>query len=468
MPFLLAFFIAIASVNAKEVQPSPADVARRQAELALAAGRTAEARYWYQEAIGYNGEAAGIGGDPALVYNLAVLNYGDGVTRNLHELLDYAAASGISAADVLLGDLYESGRSGFPHDPSRAREHWQRAAAVGDNRARLRLAVDDPAMLDAAAAAGDPTALWLLASQEEQTGDAARALADYRRAAANGSTAAMTRLGLHYLSLSPPRHFSALHYPGLNPQRHFTALRNAGLSPLRHIREIPGANRKPSHTFAARYWLEKAAARGDSVAENYLRYLYLEQTPGGYTARTTARRLARLAVAQTQSYDYSNPPQAGTLQYCERHGHGRECAYLGGWYYWHGQYDVARHYWEQAIHFDNYYAQMSLGSMDYAAGDHAAAYQRWDSAIRRRMADVYLDRAYIYARCEPYLSDVEEQKRQYWCALAEPILDDYGRRRYRIICEPSLHLVPNLPPGCEALTGKHLLPKKRNIREGIE
>ena len=135
MPFLLAFFIAIASVNVKEVQPSPADVAHRQAELALAAGRTAEARYWYQEAIGYNGEAAGISGDSALVYNLAVLNYGDGVTRNLHELLDYAAASGISAADVLLGDLYESERSGFPHDPSRAREHWQRAAAVGDNRA---------------------------------------------------------------------------------------------------------------------------------------------------------------------------------------------------------------------------------------------------------------------------------------------------------------------------------------------
>ena len=125
LPILLAFFIAIASVNAKEVQPSPADVARHQAELALAAGRTAEARYWYQEAIGYNDESASIGGDPALVYNLAVLNYGDGVTRNLHELLDYAAASGISAADVLLGDLYESGRSGFPHDPSRAREHWQ-------------------------------------------------------------------------------------------------------------------------------------------------------------------------------------------------------------------------------------------------------------------------------------------------------------------------------------------------------
>ena len=98
MPFLsilLAFFIAIASINAKEVQPSPADVARCQAELALAAGHTAEARYWYQEAIGYNGEAAGIGGDPALVYNLAVLNYGDGVTRNLHELLDYAAASAL-------------------------------------------------------------------------------------------------------------------------------------------------------------------------------------------------------------------------------------------------------------------------------------------------------------------------------------------------------------------------------------
>ena len=236
LPILLAFFIAIASVNAKEVQPSPADVARHQAELALAAGRTAEARYWYQEAIGHDGESASIGGDPALVYNLAVLNYGDGVTRNLYELLDYAAASGISAADVLLGDLYESGRSGFPHGPSRAREHWQRAAAVGDNRVRLRLAVDDPAMLNAAAAAGDPTALWLLAAQEEQTGDAARALADYRQAAANGSTAAMTRLGLHYLSLSPP------------------------------------------HTFAARHWLEKAAARGDSVAENYLRYLYLQQS----------------------------------------------------------------------------------------------------------------------------------------------------------------------------------------------
>ena len=281
LPILLAFFIAIASVNAKEVQPSPADGARHQAELALAAGRTAEARYWYQEAIGHNGESASIGGDPALVYNLAVLNYGDGVTRNLYELLDYAAASGISAADVLLGDLYESGRSGFPHGPSRAREHWQRAAAVGDNRARLRLAVDDPAMLNAAAAAGDPTALWLLAAQEEQTGDAARALADYRQAAANGSTAAMTRLGLHYLSLSPP------------------------------------------HTFAARHWLEKAAARGDSVAENYLRYLYLQQSSDSPAARTTARWLARLAVAQAKTDDDPTPPRANLIRHCELHQNRR-------------------------------------------------------------------------------------------------------------------------------------------------
>ena len=360
LPILLAFFIAIASVNAKEVQPSPADGARHQAELALAAGRTAEARYWYQEAIGHNGESASIGGDPALVYNLAVLNYGDGVTRNLYELLDYAAASGISAADVLLGDLYESGRSGFPHGPSRAREHWQRAAAVGDNRARLRLAVDDPAMLNAAAAAGDPTALWLLAAQEEQTGDAARALADYRQAAANGSTAAMTRLGLHYLSLSPP------------------------------------------HTFAAPHWLEKAAARGDSVAENYLRYLYLQQSSDSPAARTTARWLARLAIAQAKTDDDSTPPRANLIRHCEIWG-GPSCIKTGDWYYRQGRYAAARYYWEKSVKADyDDTVRMLLGSMDYDAGNHAAAYRHWDNAIRHRMANEYLARAWTAWPCYPY------------------------------------------------------------------
>ena len=412
MPFLLAFFIAIASVNAKEVQPSPADVARRQAELALAAGRTAEARYWYQEAIGYNGEAAGISGDSALVYNLAVLNYGDGVTRNLHELLDYAAASGISAADVLLGDLYESGRSGFPHDPSRAREHWQRAAAVGDNRARLRLAVDDPAMLDAAAAAGDPTALWLLASQEEQTGDAARALADYRRAAANGSTAAMTRLGLHYLNLSPP------------------------------------------HTFAARQWLEKAAARGDSVAENYLRYLYLQQSSDSSAARTTARWLARLAIAQAKTDDDPTPPRANLIRHCEIWG-GPSCIKTGDWYYRQGRYAAARYYWEKSVKADyDDTVRMLLGSMDYDAGNHAAAYRHWDNAIRHRMANEYLARAWTAWPCYPYNVPAHDKVRREWCRLAEPLLDDGTRPRYWKACEESpmasrLYIsLPPIPAGC--------------------
>lgn len=412
MPFLLAFFIAIASVNAKEVQPSPADVARRQAELALAAGRTAEARYWYQEAIGYNGEAAGISGDSALVYNLAVLNYGDGVTRNLHELLDYAAASGISAADVLLGDLYESGRSGFPHDPSRAREHWQRAAAVGDNRARLRLAVDDPAMLDAAAAAGDPTALWLLASQEEQTGDAARALADYRRAAANGSTAAMTRLGLHYLNLSPP------------------------------------------HTFAARQWLEKAAARGDSVAENYLRYLYLQQSSDSSAARTTARWLARLAIAQAKTDDDPTPPRANLIRHCEIWG-GPSCIKTGDWYYRQGRYAAARYYWEKSVKADyDDTVRMLLGSMDYDAGNHAAAYRHWDNAIRHRMANEYLARAWTAWPCYPYNVPAHDKMRREWCRLAEPLLDDGTRPRYWKACEESpmasrLYIsLPPIPAGC--------------------
>ena len=412
MPFLLAFFIAIASVNAKEVQPSPADVARRQAELALAAGRTAEARYWYQEAIGYNGEAAGISGDSALVYNLAVLNYGDGVTRNLHELLDYAAASGISAADVLLGDLYESGRSGFPHDPSRAREHWQRAAAVGDNRARLRLAVDDPAMLDAAAAAGDPTALWLLASQEEQTGDAARALADYRRAAANGSTAAMTRLGLHYLNLSPP------------------------------------------HTFAARQWLEKAAARGDSVAENYLRYLYLQQSSDSSAARTTARWLARLAIAQAKTDDDPTPPRANLIRHCEIWG-GPSCIKTGDWYYRQGRYAAARYYWEKSVKADyDDTVRMLLGSMDYDAGNHAAAYCHWDNAIRHRMANEYLARAWTAWPCYPYNVPAHDKMRREWCRLAEPLLDDGTRPRYWKACEESpmasrLYIsLPPIPAGC--------------------
>ena len=454
LPILLAFFIAIASVNAKEVQPSPADVARHQAELALAAGRTAEARYWYQEAIGHDGESASIGGDPALVYNLAVLNYGDGVTRNLYELLDYAAASGISAADVLLGDLYESGRSGFPHGPSRAREHWQRAAAVGDNRVRLRLAVDDPAMLNAAAAAGDPTALWLLAAQEEQTGDAARALADYRQAAANGSTAAMTRLGLHYLSLSPPRHFSALHYPGLNPQHHFTALRNAGLSPLRHIREIPGANRKPSHTFAARYWLEKAAARGDSVAENYLRYLYLQQSSDSPAARTTARWLARLAVAQAKTDDDPTPPRANLIRHCEIWG-GPSCIKTGDWYYRQGRYAAARYYWEKSVKADyDDTVRMLLGSMDYDAGNHAAAYRHWDNAIGHRMANEYLARAWTAWPCYPYNVPAHDKVRREWCRLAEPLLDDGTRTRYLKACEESpmasrLYIsLPPIPAGC--------------------
>ena len=412
MPFLLAFFIAIASVNAKEVQPSPADVARRQAELALAAGRTAEARYWYQEAIGYNGEAAGISGDSALVYNLAVLNYGDGVTRNLHELLDYAAASGISAADVLLGDLYESGRSGFPHDPSRAREHWQRAAAVGDNRARLRLAVDDPAMLDVAAAAGDPTALWLLASQEEQTGDAARALADYRRAAANGSTAAMTRLGLHYLNLSPP------------------------------------------HTFAARQWLEKAAARGDSVAENYLRYLYLQQSSDSSAARTTARWLARLAIAQAKTDDDPTPPRANLIRHCEIWG-GPSCIKTGDWYYRQGRYAAARYYWEKSVKADyDDTVRMLLGSMDYDAGNHAAAYRHWDNAIRHRMANEYLARAWTAWPCYPYNVPAHDKVRREWCRLAEPLLDDGTRPRYWKACEESpmasrLYIsLPPIPAGC--------------------
>ena len=412
MPFLLAFFIAIASVNAKEVQPSPADVARRQAELALAAGRTAEARYWYQEAIGYNGEAAGISGDSALVYNLAVLNYGDGVTRNLHELLDYAAASGISAADVLLGDLYESGRSGFPHDPSRAREHWQRAAAVGDNRARLRLAVDDPAMLDAAAAAGDPTALWLLASQEEQTGDAARALADYRRAAANGSTAAMTRLSLHYLNLSPP------------------------------------------HTFAARQWLEKAAARGDSVAENYLRYLYLQQSSDSSAARTTARWLARLAIAQAKTDDDPTPPRANLIRHCEIWG-GPSCIKTGDWYYRQGRYAAARYYWEKSVKADyDDTVRMLLGSMDYDAGNHAAAYRHWDNAIRHRMANEYLARAWTAWPCYPYNAPAHDKVRREWCRLAEPLLDDGTRTRYLKACEESpmasrLYIsLPPIPAGC--------------------
>lgn len=415
MPFLsilLAFFIAIASINAKEVQPSPADVARRQAELALAAGHTAEARYWYQEAIGYNGEAAGIGGDPALVYNLAVLNYGDGVTRNLHELLDYAAASGISAADVLLGDLYESGGSGFPHDPSRAREHWQRAAAVGDNRARLRLAVDDPAMLDAAAAAGDPTALWLLAAQEEQTGDAARALADYRRAAANGSTAAMTRLGLHYLSLSPP------------------------------------------HTFAARHWLEKAATRGDSVAENYLRYFYLQQSSDSPAARTTARWLARLAVAQAKTDDDPTPPRTNLIRHCEIWG-GPSCIKTGNWYYRQGRYAAARYYWEKSVKADyDDTVRMLLGSMDYDAGNHAAAYRHWDNAIRHRMANEYLARAWTAWPCYPYNVPAHDKVRREWCHLAEPLLDDGARPRYWKACEESpmasrLYIsLPPIPAGC--------------------
>lgn len=412
MPFLLAFFIAIASVNVKEVQPSPADVAHRQAELALAAGRTAEARYWYQEAIGYNGEAAGISGDSALVYNLAVLNYGDGVTRNLHELLDYAAASGISAADVLLGDLYESERSGFPHDPSRAREHWQRAAAVGDNRARLRLAVDDPAMLDAAAAAGDPTALWLLASQEEQTGDAARALADYRRAAANGSTAAMTRLGLHYLNLSPP------------------------------------------HTFAARQWLEKAAARGDSVAENYLRYLYLQQSSDSPAARTTARWLARLAIAQAKTDDDPTPPRANLIRHCEIWG-GPSCIKTGDWYYRQGRYAAARYYWEKSVKADyDDTVRMLLGSMDYDAGNHAAAYRHWDNAIRHRMANEYLARAWTAWPCYPYNVPAHDKMRREWCRLAEPLLDDGTRPRYWKACEESpmasrLYIsLPPIPAGC--------------------
>lgn len=412
LPILLSFFIAIASVNAKEIQPSPADVARHQAELALAAGRTAEARYWYQEAIGYNGEAAGIGGDPALVYNLAVLNYGDGVPRNLHELLDYAAASGISAADVLLGDLYESGRSGFPHDPSRAREHWQRAAAVGDNRARLRLAVDDPAMLDAAAAAGDPTALWLLAAQEEQTGDAARALADYRRAAANGSTAAMTRLGLHYLNLSPP------------------------------------------HTFAARQWLEKAAARGDSVAENYLRYLYLQQSSDSPAARTTARWLARLAIAQAKTDDDSTPPRANLIRHCEIWG-GPSCIKTGDWYYRQGRYAAARYYWEKSVKADyDDTVRMLLGSMDYDAGNHAAAYRHWDNAIRHRMANEYLARAWTAWPCYPYNVPAHDKVRREWCRLAEPLLDDGTRPRYWKACEESpmasrLYIsLPPIPAGC--------------------
>lgn len=412
LPILLAFFIAIASVNAKEIQPSTADVARHQAELALAAGRTAEARYWYQEAIGYNGEAAGIGGDPALVYNLAVLNYGDGVTRNLHELLDYAAASGISAADVLLGDLYESGRSGFPHDPGRAREHWQRAAAVGDNRARLRLAVDDPAMLDAAAAAGDPTALWLLASQEEQTGDVARALADYRRAAANGSTAAMTRLGLHYLSLSP------------------------------------------SHTFAARHWLEKAAARGDSVAENYLRYLYLQQSSDSPAARTTARWLARLAVAQAKTDDDPTPLRANLIRHCEIWG-GPSCIKTGDWYYRQGRYAAARYYWEKSVKADyDDTVRMLLGSMDYDAGNHAAAYRHWDNAIRHRMANEYLARAWTAWPCYPYNVTAHDKVRREWCRLAEPLLDDGTRPRYWKACEESpmasrLYIsLPPIPAGC--------------------
>lgn len=412
LPILLSFFIAIASVNAKEIQPSPADVAHHQAELALAAGRTAEARYWYQEAIGYNGEAAGIGGDPALVYNLAVLNYGDGVTRNLHELLDYAAASGISAADVLLGDLYESGRSGFPHDPSRAREHWQRAAAVGDNRARLRLAVDDPAMLDAAAAAGDPTALWLLAAQEEQTGDAARALADYRRAAANGSTAAMTRLGLHYLNLSPP------------------------------------------HTFAARQWLEKAAARGDSVAENYLRYLYLQQSSDSPAARTTARWLARLAIAQAKTDDDSTPPRTNLIRYCEIWG-GPSCIKTGDWYYRQGRYAAARYYWEKSVKADyDDTVRMLLGSMDYDAGNHAAAYCHWDNAIRHRMANEYLARAWTAWPCYPYNVPAHDKVRREWCRLAEPLLDDGTRPRYWKACEESpmasrLYIsLPPIPAGC--------------------
>ena len=412
LPILLAFFIAIASVNAKEVQPFPADVARHQVELALAAGRTAEARYWYQEAIGYNGEAAGIGGDPALVYNLAVLNYGDGVTRNLHELLDYAAASGISAADVLLGDLYESGRSGFPHDPDRAREHWQRAAAVGDNRARLRLAVDDPAMLDAAAAAGDPTALWLLASQEEQTGDVARALADYRRAAANGSTAAMTRLGLHYLNLSPP------------------------------------------HTFAARQWLEKAAACGDSVAENYLRYLYLQQSSDSPAARTTARWLARLAVAQAKTDDDPTPPRANLIRHCEIWG-GPSCIKTGDWYYRQGRYAAARYYWEKSVKADyDDTVRMLLGSMDYDAGNHAAAYRHWDNAIRHRMANEYLARAWTAWPCYPYNVPAHDKVRREWCRLAEPLLDDGTRPRYLKACEESpmasrLYIsLPPIPAGC--------------------
>ncbi|MFC0035284.1 tetratricopeptide repeat protein [Cardiobacterium valvarum] len=412
MPFLLAFFIAIASVNAKEVQPSSADVARHQAELALAAGHIAEARYWYQEAIGHDGESASIGGDPALVYNLAILNYGDGVTRNLHELLDYAAASGISAADVLLGDLYESGRSGFPHDPSRAREHWQRAAAVGDNRARLRLAVDDPAMLDAAAAAGDPTALWLLASQEEQTGDAARALADYRRAAANGSTAAMTRLGLHYLSLSPP------------------------------------------HTFAARHWLEKAAARGDSVAENYLRYLYLQQSSDSPAARTTARWLARLAVAQAKTDGDPTPPRANLIRHCEIWG-GPSCIKTGDWYYRQGRYAAARYYWEKSVKADyDDTVRMLLGSMDYDAGNHAAAYRHWDNAIRHRMANEYLARAWTAWPCYPYNVPAHDKVRREWCRLAEPLLDDGTRTRYLKACEESpmasrLYIsLPPIPEGC--------------------
>ena len=412
LPILLAFFIAIASVNAKEVQPSPADVARHQAELALAAGRTAEARYWYQEAIGYNDESASIGGDPALVYNLAVLNYGDGVTRNLHELLDYAAASGISAADVLLGDLYESGRSGFPHDPSRAREHWQRAAAVGDNRARLRLAVDDPAMLNAAAAADDPTALWLLAVQEEQTGDAARALADYRRAAANGSTAAMTRLGLHYLNLSPP------------------------------------------HTFAARQWLEKAAARGDSVAENYLRYLYLQQSSDSPAARTTARWLARLAVAQAKTDDDPTPPRANLIRHCEIWG-GPSCIKTGDWYYRQGRYAAARYYWEKSVKADyDDTVRMLLGSMDYDAGNHAAAYCHWDNAIRHRMANEYLARAWTAWPCYPYNVPAHDKVRREWCRLAEPLLDDGTRPRYWKACEESpmasrLYIsLPPIPAGC--------------------
>ena len=412
LPILLAFFIAIASVNAKEVQPSPADGARHQAELALAAGRTAEARYWYQEAIGHNGESASIGGDPALVYNLAVLNYGDGVTRNLYELLDYAAASGISAADVLLGDLYESGRSGFPHDPGRAREHWQRAAAVGDNRARLRLAVDDPAMLNAAADAGDPTALWLLAAQEEQTGDAARALVDYRRAAANGSTAAMTRLGLHYLNLSPP------------------------------------------HTFAARHWLEKAAARGDSVAENYLRYLYLQQSSNSPAARTTARWLARLAVAQAKTDDDPTPLRANLIRHCEIWG-GPSCIKTGDWYYRQGRYAAARYYWEKSVKADyDDTVRMLLGSMDYDAGNHAAAYRHWDNAIRHRMANEYLARAWTAWPCYPYNVPAHDKVRREWCRLAEPLLDDGTRPRYWKACEESpmasrLYIsLPPIPTGC--------------------